>query len=89
MHVVYRCHYTSGDVRQQITMERLVLLIVAFQAGLSHLSRRASPPSPLSIFDGEGEEVLVNELLRLLEARYGATVAHLRRIFLIFPWLVA
>ena len=29
------------------------------QAGLSHLSR-ASPPSPLSIFDGEGEEVLAH-----------------------------
>src|SRR6266851_5970711 len=41
----------------------------------------ALPPSPLSIKDGEGEEVLANELLRLLEARYGATVAHLRRIF--------
>jgi hypothetical protein len=52
----------------------------SFQAGLSHLSR-ASPPSPLSIFDGEGEEVLENELLRRLAARYGATVAHLRRIF--------
>ncbi len=39
--------------------------IVAFQAGLL----RASPPSPLSIKDGEGAEVLANERLRLLAAR--------------------
>ncbi len=59
---------------------------MSFQAGLSHLSQllRASPPNPLSIFGGEGEEVLANELLRRLAARYGATVAHLRRIFLGF-----
>ena len=32
--------------------------------------------------------MLANELLRLLEARYGATVAHLRRIFFgFFPFL--
>ncbi len=30
--------------------------------------------------------MLANELLRLLEAGYGANVAHLRRIFLIFPF---
>ena len=48
------------------------------------LAGRASPPSPLSICDGEGEEVLANERLRLLAARYGAIVAHLRRIFLFF-----
>ncbi len=41
---------------------------MSFQAGLSHLSQ-ASPPGPLSIFDGEGEEVLANELLRRLAAR--------------------
>jgi len=50
------------------------------------LCRRASPPGPLSIFDGEGEEVWADELLRLLAARYGATVVHLHRIFLIFPF---
>jgi hypothetical protein len=31
--------------------------------------------------------VLANELLRRLAARYGATVAHLRRIFWVFPFL--
>ena len=37
------------------------------------------------IKDGEGEEVLANERLWLLAARYGATVVHLRRIFWVFP----
>ena len=32
---------------------------------------------------------MVNEHSRLLSARYGATVAHLRRIFLLFGLLVA
>ena len=56
---------------------------MSFQGGLSHLSR-ASPPSPLSIKDGEGEEVLAYERLRLLAARYGAIVVHLRRKFFDF-----
>ncbi len=44
---------------------------MSFQAGLLQLLR-ASPPSPLSIFDGEGEEVLAHVRLWLFAARYGA-----------------
>jgi hypothetical protein len=33
------------------------------------------------------EEVLASELLRLLATRYGATVVHLRRKFLVFPFV--
>ncbi len=45
--------------------------LLAVQAGLLQLLR-ASPPSPLSIFDGEGEEVLAHVRLWLFAARYGA-----------------
>ena len=51
-------------------IRRKCATVAPYLASSSLRSSLASTSSfPLSIFDGEGEEVLANELLRLLEAR--------------------
>ena len=60
----------SDDKRTFIMLIKHTSLEMGLSIGIDAIvALQASPPSPLSIKDGEGEEVLANERLWLLAAR--------------------